>query len=144
MLTHEGQKEAMMARMWYGVQQVTNAPRIKDMVFNAFLARFSVFNFSFFFFLNRILLPILLMRSCLSVGDVAESWTLAAPAPELVLLNDLFTFVTMLISFSLFCFWSRVFMQDSVSSLLHLLAGGLGHETASPDTVLPLPSVSLS
>ena len=75
MLTQEGQKEAIIANIWYGVQQVTNAPRIKEIVFNAFRALFSVLSFSFFFFLKRIRFPILLIKSWRSAGLVAESWT---------------------------------------------------------------------
>ena len=52
-----GQKLAMMAITWYGVQHAANAPRMIEIVLSAFLARFSDLSLSFFL-RNRIRLPI--------------------------------------------------------------------------------------
>lgn len=62
------QKPSTRASTWYGVQQATNAPRINEIVRNAFLARFSDLDFCrfkcFFFLLTAFsFLPILLTKS---------------------------------------------------------------------------------
>jgi hypothetical protein len=60
---HVGQKPAMMARMWYGVQQATKAPKMMLIVFKAFLARFSDFCFPFFFRRNLSRLPMIFLKA---------------------------------------------------------------------------------
>ena len=91
------QKPSTRAKMWYGVQQATNAPRMNEMVRSALRARFSDFDFwrsspSFFFLRPLIRLPMLRTMSFLD-GALAEApeeeagRPLPSPVPSLLILS---------------------------------------------------------